>query len=91
MSILSKDTGLKMIKKLPTATQLRGGRAKIQVELCITEATVLCCFLTCQLPAKLEVMFLVLLTFQASKTDRPQVYTDLSTKATEDCPSMRAL
>lgn len=61
----------------------------MQVELCISEATVLCFFLTCQLAAKLEVMFLIPVTFQASKIDRPRVYTDLSTKATEDCRSMR--
>lgn len=71
MFILSKDTDLKTLRNLSTATQLVGGGVRIQAELCVTEATMPCSFLPCQLPAKLEVIFLVPLTFQASKTDRP--------------------
>lgn len=61
----------KTLRNLSTATQLVDGGVRIQAELCVTEATMPCSFLPCQLPAKLEVIFLVPLTLQASKTDRP--------------------
>lgn len=70
MSTLNRNTGLKTLRNLHIVTQLGG--ASIQTELCVTEATVLCFFLTFRQPAKLEVIFLAPLTFQTSKTDRPR-------------------
>lgn len=64
MSILSKNTGLKTFKKLPVVPQLGSGRTRIQVESRDSEATGLSFFLTCQPPAKLEIILLVSLTLQ---------------------------
>ena len=46
------------------ATQLGSGGTRIQAEPCDSEATMLSFFLTCQPPAKPEIILLVPLTFQ---------------------------
>ena len=90
----SKKTDLfKTLRKLLTATQLSGGGIRIQAKLSDSEA---CAMLFPHPPVKLEVVLLVLLTFQGISSRAQFVYRTEKidrpfTKATEEFPSLRVL